>query len=205
MFEISSKFIFPKQVIVSDDKQYPKYRSQLIEFCYEQLSKDREGQHYTNVGGWQSHPHNLLWDEKFNIFKERLWENINECLNHQFMIQDNVYIDMPRLWINISGQNHYNVSHTHPMSHLTGVFYIKCLENCGNIEFISSSNANDIQELSYRKNKIKDDNLMYESMSFSPVEGRLLLFPSSLIHLVCLNKSNSDRMSISFDLVFKSN
>ena len=37
---------------------------------------------------------------------------------------------------------------------------------------------------------------------FRPMEGRLLIFPSSLEHEVKENKSNEDRISVPFNLTF---
>lgn len=203
MFNIESQFLFPKQLIISDDSNYPQYRNQLIECCYEQMSNDKVGAQYTNRGGWQSNAHSMMNDSKFSFFIEILSQNIGECLKQEYQIIQNTTIDIPRIWINISGHNHYNTTHTHPMSHYTGVFYVKCPENCGNIIFNNGYNANDYQECLYRENEVMENNKIYPSCSYTPVEGRLILFPSCVPHLVEMNQSDSDRISISFDLLFR--
>lgn len=201
MFEIQSEFLFPKQVIISDDTEYSEYRSQLIEYCYEQMSKDRDGMHYTNVNGWQSDPLFMMKDPKLNFFLERLIKNVNQCLVNHYMIRDNVDTNVPRMWINISNKYSYNVVHTHPFSHYTGVFYVKTAEKCGDISLYQNS-ATEYQETLFRRQEIRKDKKICPSIVYEPIEGRLLLFPSTLSHGVDMNRSDSDRISISFDIVF---
>lgn len=199
MFKVQSEFLFPKQVIISDDEEYPEYRNSLVEYCYEQLSKNRNGVEYSNIGGWQSDPFSLLYDNNFNFFKERLFDNIKYCLENEFMLIKS-HIEIPRIWINISGKNHYNIIHTHPFSHFSGVFYVKSTENCGEIAFHIS--AMESQECFFRHPEIKKSKNILPNKTYFPKEGRMLLFPSLLSHGVNMNQSDSDRISISFDLVF---
>lgn len=204
MFNIYSEFYFPKQFIISDDIYYPSYKDQLIEFCYEQQKLNPDGEHYSNVGGWQSDVDVFFKGEeyKYKFFKHRLFENIKECLNNHYMLHEDCDFYVDRMWINISKHNDYNADHTHPWSHFVGVFYVKTADDCGNISVSPNAHANDYQELLYRKEEICNQHLMHPTVDFIPKEGRLLLFPSSLSHLVRMNKSNSDRISISFDIVF---
>lgn len=199
MFKVQSEFLFPKQLIISDDEDYPEYRNSLVEYCYEQLSKNRNGVEYSNIGGWQSDPFSLLNDDNFNFFNQRLFNNIKYCLENEFMlVKSNIQI--PRMWINISGKHHYNIIHTHPFSHYSGVFYVKSHENCGEITFYRP--AMESQECYFRHYEIKESKNILHNKTYFPKEGRLLLFPSTLEHGVEMNRSDSDRISISFDLVF---
>lgn len=205
MFDIHSEFYFPKQFIISDDMYYYTYKDQLVEFCYEQEYLNPEGMHYSNIGGWQSDVNvfNSPEEYKYKFFKQRLYQNVRECFNDHFMIKDTYVPYIDRMWINISKYNDYNTEHTHPMAHFTGIFYVKCAEDCGDLCVNGYSNANDSQELLYRKPEIMHEYHMYPVTYFTPKEGRLLLFPTSLAHSVRMNKSNSDRISIAFDIVFK--
>lgn len=201
MFKIHSEFYFPKQFIISDDEEFYSYKDQLIDFCYEQKCLNPEGMQYSNVGGWQSDVN--VFNSKDNFFKQRLIKNLSECFTNHFMIIDNYEPFIDRMWINISKLNDYNSEHTHPMSHFTGIFYVKCSENCGNLKVSGYHHANEIQELHYRKSEIIHQYSMYPTVDFTPKEGRLLLFPPSLAHSVYMNTSKYDRISIAFDILFQ--
>jgi uncharacterized protein (TIGR02466 family) len=206
MFDIRSAYLFPKQVIVSDDLDYAQYRQQLIEYCYQEREKDPRGQHYSNVGGWQSDAFHVQKDPEFQFFQRRLIENVNECLTDHFMIDENIQITLLRLWINISGHHHYNVAHSHPMTMYSGVFYVKSADTLdaaaefGDISFYQEAQA--AMETVCRLPEYKKKTNIIDKVSFSPLEGRLLLFPATLMHGVSMNLTDSDRISISFDLIF---
>jgi uncharacterized protein (TIGR02466 family) len=110
-----------------------------------------------------------------------------------------------RMWIQISGKNHYNTDHTHPMSHYSGVFYVKCKDDDfknGCLRVSDYSNAQEFQELLFRKIEIRDEFLMHPAFSYTAKEGKLLLFPSGLKHNVSMNQYDYDRISIAFDIMF---
>jgi uncharacterized protein (TIGR02466 family) len=205
MFDIRSEFISPKQVIISDDMEYPLYRQELIDFCYNQKKIDPEGKHYTNVGGWQSSDILNKLNNNTDFFIKRLKQNLKQCFDSQLMISPEYNPQIIRMWIQISGKNNYNTDHTHPMSHYSGVFYVKCKDNDlrnGCLRVSSYSNAQEFQELLFRKEEIRDEFMMHPSFSYPAKEGRLLLFPSGLNHNVSINQYDYDRISIAFDILF---
>jgi uncharacterized protein (TIGR02466 family) len=196
----NSEFIFPKQIILSDSINFLSYKDKLIEMCYQEKRIDPKGVRYSNVGGWQSKSNYIHHDKKFEFLFEDIFANIMHCMYNEFnFAEDKVsQIQITNSWINISGQNNYNQTHTHPLSVLSGVYYVKCPSNCGNIVFVQ--NDNECSDLEYQKKEIKNLKKMHYSHLFVPVEGRLILFPSSLRHYVELNKSCDDRISISFNI-----
>ena len=48
--------------------------------------------------------------------------------------------------------------------------------------------------------RIKNKNNVFQSYYFNSTEGRILVFPSHLNHHVQENKSNEDRISVSFNI-----
>lgn len=209
MFDIHSEYLFPKQVIVSDDLDYVQYRDQLIEYCYQERERNPQGMAYSNVGGWQSDAFHIQKDPEFQFFQKRLIANVDECLTNHFMIAENVQITLLRLWINISGRYDYNIVHSHPMTVYSGVFYVKSADTLneaaefGNITF--HQGAHDALETQFRLPEFQQERNIQSKVSFSPLEGRLLLFPATLRHGVNMNGRDSDRISISFDLIFDYN
>lgn len=204
MYNIRSEFIFPKQVIICDDDEYPDYKQKLIQCCYECFNEDPVGAHYTNVGGWQSHPKYFTEENhRMYFFTQKLEQIVKKSLDDQIELNNGINFRIDRWWINISGDRCYNTIHAHPECHYSGIFYVKSQENCGNLGFYQ--NIVQCIENIYIKNEFKDRCLSHSKLEYAPIEGRTILFPSSLPHDVSINNSSKDRISISFDLIFYSN
>ena len=88
----------------------------------------------------------------------------------------------------------------HPLCDLSGVMWLKTPDKCGNITF---RDPTQFQEFILQKTiskKYKKQFHYFGDYDFYPKEGRLLLFPSHLAHLVQPNESRQDRISISFNI-----
>lgn len=202
MYNSFSEFVFPKQIIICDDFEYSDYKQKLIQCCYEDRREDPEGAHYSNVIGWQSKPkYSINENDRMYFFINKLTDIVKKTLNDQMGLLEGTRIEITRWWINISGNGSYNVPHTHPFCHYSGVFYVKSQDDCGNIVFGQNSIYDSYDSL-FRKQEFKDNHYYHPNIPYSPVEGRTILFPSNLSHQVGLNRSSSDRVSISFDLSF---
>ena len=101
---------------------------------------------------------------------------------------------------NINEPGNFNIPHSHPRSHLSGVLWIKTPKNCGNIVFESPEIFNRYQELDSYSNKSRLDSNNYMTYYFAPKEGNILIFSSNLQHEVMENKSDEDRISYSFNI-----
>ena len=203
MFDVHSEFLFPRQVIISKDLEYEHYKEDLINYCLNKKIEDPEGQQFTNVHSWQSDL--ILYDKNFpKIFKERIKQNVSYCLENELKIID-TNIKIHRMWIQISQKNSFNLSHNHPFSHYSGVFYVKTTnsDKCGNLIFHPFSDSNHYQPLLFVHDEVLEKNNMTLSKSYIPSEGTLFLFPSGLRHSVSLNETNFDRISIVFDILLQ--
>ena len=103
-------------------------------------------------------------------------------------------------WKNINEPGNFNISHSHPRSHFSGVLWIKTPKNCGNIVFESPEIFNRYQELDSYSDEFALKTNSYMTYFFYPKEGKILIFPSSLSHQVEENKSDEDRISYSFNI-----
>jgi len=203
MFETYSQFLFPRQVILSRDLEYETYKDELVNYCLNKKVQNPIGEKYTNMGGWQSD--SILDDPKLpKIFEKRLKLNLNRVQN-ELNLTHNCYIH--RMWIQISQKNCYNNRHSHPFSHYSGVFYVKSTNSaeCGRINLYPFNDANNYQELLYRNPEWLNKNNMNTHKSYVPHEGLVIMFPSGLPHCVSENETNTDRISIAFDVLFKGN
>lgn len=100
-------------------------------------------------------------------------------------------------WINVNPPGAHNVPHDHPGSFWSGCYYVKNDKTgnpaAGAITFIDARSAPAGQPV------VKAPALK-ALHSAHPPPGTLLLFPSSLKHLVSPNESDEDRVSIAFNV-----
>ena len=204
---------FPVPIHIFDVNGFNEIKNQLIDYAYDLKKKDSEGVTISNRGGWQSSGFNM--DDKDDILQSFLMN----CLDGFPNIKNSVNFKISA-WVNINKNGGYNIKHNHPTCDLSGVLWIKCPENCGNIEFdnpnvfqtymgfenrVSKENVNinqliETQEIDSYTDDFKDKSNTYPAYGFPPTEGRILIFPAYLEHQVRKNKSNEDRISVSFNI-----
>jgi uncharacterized protein (TIGR02466 family) len=163
----------------------------LKSFCLFRKGSD-SGRIISNVGGWQSNNFNL------NKPPKELKEVVKCIFDFSLEICNFLNIEpvsSGQGWMNVNEYGHFNWCHTHPESALSGVYYVKTPNNCGNIEFQNPS-----MDL-MTSMKVKKYNAFNSSSIVVPSEeGTMYIFPSWLPHKVHPNLSNEERISISFNL-----
>lgn len=106
-------------------------------------------------------------------------------------------IALTQCWLNINrpGERHHR--HHHPNSFISGVYYLDADPNAGSIAFHRPG----FVEL--EPAKLKATPFTFDLWNEAPKTGSLLLFPSRLEHSVGPNLSQRDRLSISFNTMFR--
>jgi len=189
--------LFPVSIHQIDVDGFDEVKNDLIDYIYDLKNSEPNGIRVSNRGGWHS--------SLFNIDDENiLQEFLSKCLSNfsalqQFCSMDGDY------WVNINPPKSFNTKHNHPATDLTGVLWIKCPDDSGNILFENPSVFHDFNTINFYNDKFKYMNKQYHSFDFQPVEGRILIFPAHLLHGVEENKSNEDRISVSFNLKLSEN
>ena len=187
--------IFPT---IIHEYEFDKFdNNDLIKFCYEQKDKDPIGQKLSNRGGWHSKDFSIGKDE--NIISTILSEGLGKSVFTSIISPLKVGVTY---WIMINSPNTYNTSHTHPEAHLSGVMWIKTQNKCGDIEFDNPADFTGFTEVKNYIDEVKEKTCTYLSYSFYPKQGKMLTFPSALRHKVLLNKSNEDRIAVSYNIRF---
>jgi len=198
MYNTESFFIFPNHVLVSDDDNFFMYEQELINYCYEQKKKNPSGTIKSNRGGWQSDDEVFENDLNGSILLGHIKNNIEYCLQNDLSITNIFNLQYGNFWININFKKNYNFPHNHANSALSGVFYVKIPQRSGRLVFLK--NHNETNDLFFRKEDFKEKNNLNPYFFVDPKPGRLVLFPSYLLHYVEENESNDDRISLAFNL-----
>ena len=185
--------IFPTCIHSLEIDNFDTYRDQLIKESYQNRDEDPMGRELSNRGGWQSNQMDI-GDCKSEILKNIIMSSVSKLPmsgNFSCTIEG---------WKNINEPGNFNISHSHPRSHFSGVLWIKTPKNCGNIVFESPQIFNRYQELDSYSDESKFDSNNYMTYYFTPKEGNVLILSSNLQHEVNENKSNEDRISYSFNI-----
>ena len=107
------------------------------------------------------------------------------------------------MWANVNYKYSHNKNHVHPGAQWSGVYYIKTPENCGHIWFTDPCGQRHIDVPIMADKKAKPTHYWRE-VHYSPIEGRIIMFPGWLTHEVAPNMSDLTgekgwRVSVSFN------
>jgi len=101
-------------------------------------------------------------------------------------------------WANVNPKSGLNSSHNHPNNYLSGVYYVSVPPGTGQIVFADPRpQAGVMVPTTDRYNKFTANKITAEAK-----EGRMFLFPGWLFHSVPVNRSEAERISISFNVMF---
>ena len=158
------------------------------------IEKDK-GREISNEGGYQSN--NIEYKKYTHLsFLSKIIEiNVKEY-KKSLGLKENFVLD--NMWINVNKYKDFNISHAHPNCSISGVFYIKCPKESGNIVF-ENSNAN-IMSSVWESDTDKYTLNTSSKWNITPQENLLLLFPAYLNHYVRPNMNKEERISLSFNI-----
>jgi uncharacterized protein (TIGR02466 family) len=106
-------------------------------------------------------------------------------------------------WIVKHRPNDWAQAHHHINSLLSGVYYLKTEKNNGDINFIKDPKDQNIFPLAITPNYGEYNQSNSKYYKFEPKVGNLIIFPSTLMHEVTINKSNNIRYSLAFNVFCK--
>lgn len=178
----------------------------LIDNIYN-LQNTESGNTRSNKGGWQSH---AIESTNFDndIMKKLYEESIRPAALEILELWSLPIYQLKNFcyWYNVNNKYSYNDAHTHPDSHISGVYYIKVPSESGNITFYRNESERDrmwhtSRDIVHQSLNTNNPNVNTQHW-FDPKEGLLILFPSHLSHDVGQNLTNDDdenRISMSFN------
>ena len=166
---------------------------ELKDYVYK-LKETDEGKKASNYGGWQSKSYDILSERPIAIerFIQALQQSVNECTKMAGMMD----LQICDYWWNINKKGDYNHVHHHRDSVLSGVYYIDIPKDSeADIHF----EREDPAEYFLPRHIPKRNHITALRASYKPVTGGCLIFPSWVKHSVDTNKSDKDRISMSFN------
>jgi uncharacterized protein (TIGR02466 family) len=152
---------------------------------------------YKNDGNITSKNNYILNEKPFTNIKKELDLIVNDYFDKVISTSNNITPYITQSWLNYTETNQYHHKHQHPNSLISGVFYVNCHEEHDKIKFFNDN---------YKtiKLEIKDWNMWNsESWWFSVKTGDIILFPSSLTHMVESKQGDNTRISLAFNVFIK--
>jgi len=152
---------------------------------------------HKNYGNTTSNDTYILNNKEFKDLKKELYLKVQDYFDKVISSYDSVTPYITQSWLNYTETDQYHHKHQHSNSLISGVFYINCDEKLDSIKFFSEK-YNSIQI------EVKEWNLWNSGFWRFPVKnGDVILFPSSLTHMVETKQEGDTRISLAFNIFIK--
>ena len=190
MIESTINGIFPTPIYMSKlDRELSKKELTFVE--------KSKLDFYKNEGNITSNDNYILNQKVFSSLKEDLYLRVQDYFSKVLSYTDAITPYITQSWLNYTETNQYHHKHQHPNSLVSGVFYVNCHEQFDKIKFFR-------EDYKTIKPEIKDWNLYNsESWWFTVKTGDIILFPSSLTHMVETKEGDNTRISLAFNVFIK--
>lgn len=196
---------FPTSVFSAMADEANISNSELLEAIYQERKRDEKGVQRSNIralGGW--HSHNELHKKPEYQSLIQLVNKVSSKISLANGYHERYELKIGTMWSIINPPGGSNQAHLHPGSHWSGVYYVHAPKDSGDIEFFDPRTQNLIMQPKCLPNKRRPKHC-WTKVHFTPIAGKILLFPSWLYHAVAPNLSTekgsaSERVIISFNL-----
>jgi uncharacterized protein (TIGR02466 family) len=146
-----------------------------------------------NAGNVTSTDNMILRNHSMTKLRDFIESSVSEYFKTVHNPKHNVNLRITQSWVNYTKPGEYHHKHAHPNSFVSGVFYPQANRKTDKIYFYN----NVFQQISFPPNEWNVWNS--DSWWFEVGTGDLVLFPSSLIHMVETVKGEDTRISLSFN------
>jgi hypothetical protein len=148
--------------------------NKIKEYC-NKLKETQQSKIYSNVGGWHS-PIITGYVPELNELFYAILKRLRE-LHKAVGLHEKFDQQIAHAWVTINKRGDYNQEHFHSGWFLSAVYYVEAPEDCG--DFVAKCFSEEIR--------------------IKPEEGKLLIFPSFVLHSVEPSRSDKNRVSIALD------
>jgi len=163
------------------------------ELTEKELSFIKSQETRANTGNVTSTDNTILRNYSMTKLRDFIESNVSEYFKSIYSPKHDVSLRVTQSWINYTEPGQYHHKHAHPNSFVSGVFYPQANRETDKIYFYRDG----FQQIKFPPS---DWNIWNsESWWFEVGTGDLILFPSSLIHMVETVKGEDTRISLSFN------
>jgi len=181
-----------KNLIFNNSIACERYKNELIcdriKKILKEHKKDKKLRVLSNLNGVQTTD---IKDKEVETF---IMNCFGDCIRNNYKPKKEINFVLNNLWINENKKGSSNTAHTHPECDFSGVYYVQVPKNSGHIRF-EQFNLQD-QNLGH----FFYDSEFYDAYNIFNEKYQFMIFPSSYIHKVEINKSSKTRISLSFNV-----
>jgi uncharacterized protein (TIGR02466 family) len=153
---------------------------------------------HNNEGNTTSNNNYILNNKNFKNLKSDLDLIIKDYFDKIICPTNSITPYITQSWLNYTETNQHHHKHEHQNSLVSGVFYVNSDEKFDKIKFYKR----DIYQMI--KPEVKEWNLWNSETWWFPVKtGDIILFPSSLTHMVETKQGDNTRISLAFNVFIK--
>ena len=152
---------------------------------------------YYNGQNTTSNSNYILNEKPFLNLKKELDLRVKDYFEKVISSTDLVIPFITQSWLNYTEKDQYHPKHSHSNSFVSGVIYINCHKELDKITFFNDS---------YKtiKPEVKTWNLYNSESWWFPVKTNdIIMFPSSLNHMVETKEGDNTRISLAFNVFVK--
>jgi uncharacterized protein (TIGR02466 family) len=188
--EATINSIFPTPIYISKlDRELTNEELSFIDKTKSDCNK--------NEGNITSNDNYILNHKTFKHLKKNLDLKVQDYFQKVISPTDAITPYITQSWLNYTETNQYHHKHQHPNSLVSGVFYINSDDKFDKIKFFK-------EDYKTIKPEIKQWNLWNSETWWFPVKtGDIILFPSSLTHMVETKEGTNIRISLAFNVFIK--
>lgn len=148
---------------------------------------------------------NRSWQSEQNLHQLPFFSRLTKLFEsscEQVLLQQNMIhhgLEVTGCWCNVAPPGSLHTPHMHPNNFLSGVYYPRVQKGANTIVFHDHNrNQSAINPAVIQLNEYNA-----AEVAVALKTGSLVIFPSTLMHSVPPNQSQSERFSISFNVMFK--
>jgi uncharacterized protein (TIGR02466 family) len=183
-------------------KPAARFNAELLKECYQIRDYDEEGRAWSEKnypGGYTSYGSMAQlhrFSSTFTELERRINKHVKAFTRHLEMDLRKRKFEMTDCWVNIMPRQVVHSLHLHPLSFISGTYYVSTPENCSKIKF-EDPRLSKFMAAPPKLPNTRAENKQF--VSYNAEAGKVILFESWLRHEVASNPSDEDRVSISFN------
>jgi uncharacterized protein (TIGR02466 family) len=174
----------------------------LLEDCHKIRAHDRAGQRWCEKNypaGYTSYGTMTNLHRTFSTFIEleaKIRRHVNRFARRLEMNLGSAKLEMTDCWVNVMSRHAVHPLHLHPLSVVSGTYYVATPRGCSRIRF-EDPRLDKLMGAPPKRPDCRPENR--QQVSYEVGAGRVILFESWLRHEVASNPTRGERVSISFN------
>ncbi len=193
-----TELLFPTPISITLIENFYRHKDDILQWVYEYRERQPESDASYGQRVWESESKTVFNDNGFSEFINLISNSISEAANSMELNLNAVSMD--KLWINIISKYGYIGTHVNDDSQISGIIWINCDENSGDLIFRNPSSFRREKVISYFSEDYAIKNNIYHQYTVQPKEGAIVLYPSYLPVQMEQNNENSETVIIQFGL-----